>query len=136
MLLQNANDFVINSGYEKARTQKTQVLPVPTIIVSNIAAVTPEKRKGIMTTNFSLVPAVHSKETEDDDLVSVLPYHYNTRNHLPQRNYTEIDMLDNISGVTNDLDGDGSWDGSSSMGRYVKLYIIIISLLYEIKYLE
>ena len=113
MLWQHATNVVFNSGYEKAHTQKTQVSPVPTIIVSNIAAVTPEKRKRTMTTNVSMVPAVHSKKTEDDDIVSVFPFHYNTRNHLPQRNYAEIDMYDNISEITNNLDGDASWNSSS-----------------------
>ena len=83
------------------------------MIVSNIAAVTPEKRKGIMK-NVSMVPVVHLKETEDYNIVDVLTFHYNTQNHLPQRNYTEIDnMFDTIIGITNDLGGDFSWVGSS-----------------------
>ena len=113
MLWQNATNFVINSRYGKEHTQKTQESPVTTIIVSNIAAVTPKKRKGIMK-NVSLVPAAHWKETEDDNIVDVLPFHYNTRNHLPRRNYTQIDYeFDDMSGITNDLEGNASWTSSS-----------------------
>ena len=117
MLWQNARNFVTKSGYEKNDTQKTQGNAlVPTNIVSNTTMVTPEKRKGVMKTKVASVSAGRWEETGDDDMGSVLPFHYNTRNNLPKRDYMEFfDDDDVISVLTpNEQNGDSSWTGSSN----------------------